>query len=211
MLANLFDKAEVVPHWAHDDESENASASASASASARAIEAATIWDDAPWSEYSSQQSTRKESRTGGVQDVWNQKFMNTHNSTLWNITDTHIKYFEKLTQDCLMHLADRDLSCTHTGLAIELVGQDEPDFPSKAHKSKFIRDLIRLHKKRGYVGCIYGVITDLSRITSFRLQGDASRPQFHRTVVERGAMVKKRMVAFLNATPEQLGMYCMSG
>ncbi len=104
-----------------------------------------------------------------------------------------------------MHLRDRPLSAVSIGLVIELVGQDETGFPSRDHKAKFIRNLMRVHKKRGFLGHVFGVITDLSRIICFKLEGSARKMHFQRTAEGEGPMVKEFMISFLNSTPHVLG------
>lgn len=186
LKVKTFDEALEVSFWLHPATS-------------------TCWSQASWSDYSTTDPQLTEAQSGGVQDVWNDKFMKMHTSKTWDFTDTHKSYFQRLTQDCLMHLRDRPLSVVSIGLVIELVGQDETGFPSRKHKAKFIRDLTRAHKRRGYCGVLYGVITDLSRIICFRLEGSESNLIYQRTGEGGGRLVKEYFTAFLNSKPQDLG------
>jgi hypothetical protein len=65
---------------------------------------------------------------------------------------------------------------------------------------------MRIHKKRGYRGFIFGVITDLSRIVCMKLEGSEGHMHIERTCEMGGAAVQDVMTAFANSTPEELGM-----
>mmetsp|Transcript_18780 Transcript_18780/g.26916 ORF Transcript_18780/g.26916 Transcript_18780/m.26916 type:complete len:183 (-) Transcript_18780:252-800(-) len=91
-----------------------------------------------------------------------------HYSDVWTLVDTHAGW-ERTTQDLVLHLKDKAFfSPVYVGAIIELTGQDEDPFVSKAHKAKFIRDLLRMHALRGSVGTLHGVITDMCRIILFQ-------------------------------------------
>lgn len=186
VMVEMFDGAETVQFWLK-------------SGNPRA------WSGAPWAEYSITDKNLMETKAGGVQDTWNNKFIANYSPKRWTFTDTHINFFQRTTQDCLMHLPKRPLSMVSIGLVIELVGQNETGFPSNDHKAKFIRDLMRIHKRRGYLGRLCGALTDLSRIICFQLEGPENGMRFQRTAEEGGALVRKRMVAFLCANPNELG------
>ena len=138
--ATMFDRAAIVPFWLRPT-------------------GESVWDEAPWEKHCMTDRSKIESKAGGIQNIWNDNFILNHTSSLWRFADTH-KGFEKTTQDCLMHLADRPASPVSVGLVIELVGQNETGYPSKEHKAKFIRDMMRVHQRRGWAGHLFGALTD---------------------------------------------------
>jgi hypothetical protein len=160
--------------------------------------------DAPWLEFAT--TDAKNTETKILQPVWNEHFLLSLQGRLWQLKDTHTGH-QKLTQDCIMHLADRPWSELSSGLLIELVGQDETGWPSKAHKEKFVRDLSRLSARRGR-SVAYGVITDLSRIEAMRLEylEGEDLPRLTRTGVLTGPEVQRTMLRFAKAAPASLGI-----
>jgi hypothetical protein len=185
VLASYFDAAQVCEFWLKPSEE-------------------LAWK-APWGEYAELNPAKKE--TGTIQPDWNTKFVPALKSTVWQLSDTHTGW-EKLTQDCLLHLRGRQAELT-TGLVIELVGQDETGWPSKAHRGKFIRDLIRIFGRRGEA-VVHGVITDLARIVAVRLRGINAdgTPLLQKTATLTGPDVERVFLAFAiaSAAPAQLGV-----
>jgi hypothetical protein len=160
----------------------------------------TTWA-APWEDYPNLDATRKE--TTKIQPVWNEDFISTFPRDKWQLSDTHTGW-NKLTQDCLMHATDQ-LSELAVGVVIELVGQDETGWPSKAHRGKFVRDLIRVYHRRGGIP-VQGVITDLARVMAVKLEGigEDGEPRLVKTAVLTGSGVKKVFLAFAAASTEDL-------
>lgn len=161
------------------------------------------WESS-WENYSEQNIGRTESGAEGVQTVWN-SFISNGEIGPWTFTDTH-NGWQKLTQDCVMHLKGGPLCEMNIGLLIELVGQNEPGWPSKDHKAKFVRDLVRLYRR--VTRPVYGVVLDLCRILCFRLDcvNELGVPQLFRTAIHAGSAVRDIMTRFACASPESLGI-----
>jgi hypothetical protein len=182
-LASYFDAAGVCEFWLEPSEELE-------------------WK-APWIEYAEVDQAKKE--TGVIQPHWNKKFIPSLASPVWQLSDTHTGW-EKLTQDCLLHLRGRKSELT-VGLVIELVGQDETGWPNKGHRGKFVRDLIRVFRRRGDAA-VHGVITDLARIVAIQLRsiGPDGTPRLRKTPIMTGPEVERVFRAFASAAPEQLGV-----
>ena len=140
----------------------------------------------------------------GIQSIWNEHFIK-HKIGHWTFTDTH-NGWQKFTVDCVMHLKDTPLCEMGIGLVIELVGQNEEGWPSKAHKSKFVRDLIRLHNRVRRP--VYGVVLDLGRAVCFRLSGmeEGGIPNLSKTPVQSGGDVRTLMTRIVSLQPRDLGV-----
>lgn len=134
-----------------------------------------------------------------------QSIQKRHSSKEWVLTDTH-NGWEGTTQDFLMCKKGHALTVHAVGSVIELVGQNEAPFPTKQHKAKFIRDLLRIHVLRGEKAELYGVITDKCRVDVVRLSGPATAPTIVRTSTADRA--SEYIGQLLKCTAEQLGNAC---
>jgi hypothetical protein len=181
-LAKYFDDAKVQDFWL------------------QSAERGTEWL-APWQDY--QVLNARNTETTVIQEVWNKRFISTFPDCKWQLSDTH-NGWQHLTQDGLMHLAHHK-SESNTGVVIELVGQNESGWPSKQHRGKFIRDMIRMFRRRGS-SALYGIITDLARVVVVKLASidDDGTPRLVKTATLAGAAVKMVFLAFAAASPEAL-------
>lgn len=143
----------------------------------------------------------KRAETGTILPKF-QSIQNKHNSKEWVLTDTHTGW-EGTTQDFLMYKKGHTLTVHAVGAVIELTGQNEAPFPTKRHKAKFIRDLLRIHVLRGERVELYGVITDMSRVDVVRLSGPATAPTIVRTSTADRA--SEYIGELLKCTAKQLG------
>lgn len=129
----------------------------------------------------------------------------------WKFFDTHNGH-ENTTQDSLMCFVGGGrrfsdiVRFTAVGLVVELMGQDASCCPDKSHKAKFIRDLARIIKLRGPQFPLYGIITDLARITVVKVIGwDGIFPNMIR-YSGAGRDVQDILTAFANASSSELGV-----
>jgi len=142
ILSDAYDKAEICPFWLPDaPENEK-------------------WD-APWADYTVTDPTRTEMKT--IQPAFSDKFIPKFPSASpYELVDTHSPW-NHLTQDATLFMRGTSQVELTAAAIFELVGQDETGFPSKRHKSKFLRDCMRLYIRCGSDREVHGVITDLSR------------------------------------------------
>ena len=182
-LALYFDKAAVGKFWLKPDDH-------------------TVWN-APWEDFATLDP--KKTETVVIQKVWDDKFIPSFPHGIWQLSDTHTGW-QGMTPDCLQHLADRKSEIA-TGVVIELVGQDEAGWPSKHHRGKFVRDLLRVFHRRGGIP-VQGVITDLARIVAVKLEriGEDGTPQLFKTATLTGPAVHKMFLAYAAASPEDLNV-----
>lgn len=131
-----------------------------------------------------------------------QTIRTSHSCKEWSLIDTHSGW-EGTTQDFLMCKKGHVQTVHAIGAVIELTGQNEEPFPSKHHKAKLIRNLLRIHVLRGEKAELYGVITDLCRIVVVRLSGSVTAPTIVRTSTADRA--SDYIGQLLNCTAEQLG------
>lgn len=155
-----------------------------------------------WKELSPHDSSRGE--TGVVLPKF-QSIRSSHSSKEWVLTDTH-NGWEGTTQDFLLCKKGHALTVHAIGAVIELTGQNEAPFPTKHHKAKFIRDLLRIHVLRGEKTELYGVITDMCRVDVVRLSGPATAPTIVRTSTADRAC--DYIGQLLKCTAAQLGNTC---
>lgn len=187
-------------------------------------ELGTMYDRAPIQEFWFPVSSQSTVWTRRAMDTWNKlsphnrsraetsvvlpKFQSTrngHSSKEWALIDTH-NGWEGTTQDFLLCKKGHALTVHAIGAVIELTGQNETPFPTKKHKAKFIRDLLRIHVLRGEKAELYGVITDMCRVDVVRLSGPATKPIIVRTSTAYRA--SDYIGQLLTCTAEQLGTAC---
>ena len=129
----------------------------------------------------------------------------------WKFFDTHSGY-EKTTQDFLLCFVGIGRGCADiirfpaVGLVLELMGQDATSCPDKTHKAKFIRDLVRIIKLRGECFPLYGIITDLARITVIKVIGMKGLFPNMQCYTGAGNDVQEILTAFTTALPSDLGV-----
>lgn len=134
-----------------------------------------------------------------------QSIQKEHSSEEWVLADTH-NGWEGTTQDFLMYKKGHALTVHAVGAVIELTGQNESPFPTKQHKAKFIRDLLRIHVLRGEKAELYGVITDMCRVVVVRISGPTTTPTIVRTSTADRA--SQYIGELLKCPVEQLGNAC---
>ena len=134
-----------------------------------------------------------------------QSIQKRHSSKDWVLTDTH-NGWEGTTHDFLMCKKGHALTVHAVGAVIELTGQNEAPFPTKQHKAKFIRDLLRIHVLRREKAGLHGVITDMFRVDVVRLSGTATAPTIVRTSTSDRA--SEYIGQLLKCTAKQLGITC---
>jgi hypothetical protein len=160
--------------------------------------------NAPWGDFEDIDKTKTETKF--IQPAWDKQFLPAcPSASKWAVFDTHTGC-QKLTQDSNLTLRDRPWSEFSTGAMIELVGQDETGWPSKSHKGKFVRDLMRMFRRRGGVR-VHGILTDLARIVVMELKSvEDGVPQLRKTAIQTGPEVKAMFMAFVAARPDELGV-----
>ena len=187
VLSAAYDQAKVCPFWL-PDAPKNAK-----------------WD-APWADYTVTDPTRTEKTT--IQPAFSDKFIPKFPSTSpYVLVDTHSSW-NRLTQDATLFMRGKAQVELTAAAIFELVGQDETGFPSKKHKSKFLRDCMRLYLRCGSDREVHGVITDLSRVVAVKLMGldDNALPIVSKTADFAGDKVPAILAAFAFAAPHLLSV-----
>jgi hypothetical protein len=128
----------------------------------------------------------------------------------WQIQDTHHTCVLGMTHDVTLYHRSFASSALGIGAVIELTGHADSvkDYPSVDHKSKFIRDLLRVRSKSGGDRVVHGCVTDLARIVVVRLNGVTTDgvPILHKTSVLTGCDVRRVLTAFAFAPHDAVGV-----
>jgi hypothetical protein len=195
VMAKMFDDAAVVGLWLST--------------------ASSSWStDDVWRKYETRDG--KVSETKDVQPLFSTGgvlFGSFPAASAWSLRDTSKSHELGLTHDVTLYQKSFEHSALGIGAIIELTGQKEgvESYPSKDHKAKFVRDLLRVHMERGNDTPVHGCVTDLSRIVCVKLVGfEDHKPVLHRTTVMTGAAVKSTMEAFACASTVDLGVTVQS-
>lgn len=142
----------------------------------------------PWSRFEKRDPSRKE--TDAIQPAWKNEFIPAVPSTSpFELVDTHANRREN-SQDCTAYVKGEARVASNIPFVIELVGQDNNNFPDRPHKQKIIRDMERIHAGLGRTRDVYAVVTDLSRIVCLKYSGFRdNRIVMAKTAMEGGATV----------------------
>jgi len=137
-------------------------------------------------------------------------FDNFPKGSSWQIVDSHASNVLGMTHDITLYLKSAIGSALGIGAVVELTGHSDSvkDYPSVDHKSKFIRDLLRVRSKSGGNRVVHGCVTDLARIVVVRLNGigQDGTPILHKTAVLTGDDVRRVLTAFAFADPSSVGV-----
>jgi hypothetical protein len=190
-MAEYFDQAEIVDFWL--DNKEN-----------------TRWGAQKyWEQYRDRDPNVKE--LDHIQPLFEAKgilFQKFPKSSPWEFVDTHKTQSLGFTQDATLYLKGQAGSALAIGALFEFTGQQEAvkGYPSRDHKAKFVRDLLRVRSKAGNKREVHGCITDLSRLVAVKLVGiEDGLPILQKTAVVTGEYVRKFMTAFASAKPDAVG------
>jgi hypothetical protein len=198
-LAGYFDNADVIAFWLNSKHGE-------------------VWsNDVAWKKYNKWDNSVGETKK--VQPMFSPADAKGKGGELydafpvdspWVIKDTHKQHVLGMTHDVTLFQKEFVGSALGIGAVIELTGHDDSvkDYPSTAHKSKFIRDLLRVRSKSGSNRVVHGCVTDLARIVVVCLMGigQDGTPILHKTAVLTGDEVRRVLTAFAFATPSSVGV-----
>jgi hypothetical protein len=195
VIANYFTKAPISPTFWLDD-----------------AERHQVWsDDESWKKYNI--LNKEVGETNEVQPMFSSNgalYASFPVDSPWTINDTHKQHVLGMSHDVTLFLKTAVGSAIGIGAVIELTGHDDSvkDYPSTVHKSKFIRDLLRVRSKSGGNRVVHGCVTDLARIVAVCLMGigDDGTPILRKTAVLTGDDVRRVLSAFAFAEPSSVGV-----
>ena len=147
ILARAYDEAKVVDFWLP-------------------FVSAQMWTGVDWEKFAVQNRANTESAV--IQDKMTLSKL--HSKSPYELVDTH-NGWNKLTQDGTLFLKNAPHSELTAAVLVEWVGQDSVPFPDHSHKSKLLRDGLRLYKNCGGQRQVHMVISDLCRAVAVRILG----------------------------------------
>jgi hypothetical protein len=185
VLATAFDQAPVVEFWLPLESLQN-------------------WSGVNWNEFV--EVDRSKTETLVIQKRMSKSKL--LDSSPYELVDTH-NGWNRLTQDATLFIKGVPHSELSTAVLIEWVGQDTVGFPDKEHKSKLLRDGLRLYQRCGGQREVHMAISDLSRVVAVRITNvrDDGTPVVEKTAVRSGGTVVRDILnAYSSATPSQLSV-----